>query len=299
VSFRAASTRKNAKSALIGYLFILPAVAFFVVFSLVPLVNAVSYSFYKWDGVGRKIYLGLGNYIAMAKEPLMGLSLFNNAAYTLGIILFGVFPGIFLAHLLTREARGRLFYRTVYFLPRIVSAVVYGAVWQWIYNPLTGLLKRAAEIIGSRSFDLAVLGNPRTAMLGIVIAGGWTYFGFCMVILLAAFQGVDRELQESAVLDGANGVQIFFDITLPAVMPVLTMLIIFTVIDSFKVFDLVLVMTSGGPADATSIMTFYIYKQAFKLNNFGYASAVSVVLALVILVFSVLYQNRQETRETR
>jgi raffinose/stachyose/melibiose transport system permease protein len=146
--------------------------------------------------------------------------------------------------------------------------------------------------------NFAMLGNINTVMLGIIITGGWTYFGFCMVIFLASFQGIDRSMEESAIIDGASKIKIFFSIIIPAIWPVINMVIIYTIIDSFKVFDLVLVMTNGGPDDATSIMAFYIYKQAFRMNQYGYGSAISTVLAVLMLAFTVIYQKKLSKGET-
>ena len=128
-------------------------------------------------------------------------------------------------------------------------------------------------------------------MLGITITGGWTYFGFCMVIFLAAFMSVDAALNESAVLDGATRAQIFFRVTLPQIRPVLDTVLVYTVIDSFKVYDLVLVMTAGGPNDATQIMTYYIYKQAFTFNQYGYGAAAAIILGIVMILFTILYNR--------
>ena len=147
------------------------------------------------------------------------------------------------------------------------------------------------NMFGGNGSDIAITGNVKTAMLGITITGGWTYFGFCMVIFIASFMGTDMELEEAATLDGANKWQLFYSVTLPQIKPVINIVLIYTVIDCFKVYDLVLVMTSGGPNDATQIMTYYIYKQAFTFNKFGYGSAAAILLGLFMIIFTVVYNK--------
>ena len=276
---------------IMGYLLIIPAVVFFLIFFGYSLVQAVRYSTLDWDGVLPPMQIGMQNYQELMRDPVFWKALVNNLAYTLGILVFGVLPGLFLAYILSRPGiRGRTLFRSVYFFPRIISAVVYGAVWKWIYDPRSGLITKFLEAIGSKA-SIAVTGNVKTAMLGITITGGWTYFGFCMVIFIAAFMGVDLELEDAARLDGASNVQIFRYVTLPQIRPVINMVLIYTVIDCFKVYDLVLVMTAGGPNDATQIMTYYIYKQAFAFNRFGYGSAASIMLAVMMILFTVLYNK--------
>mgnify|MGYP001371611933 CR=1 FL=1 len=288
--------RYNKKQVIAGYLMILPALALFAVFFVYCLVQAFHYSLLDWNGVGSSVFVGLSNYRELFTNDVFWLSFGNNWYYALGIIVFGVFPGMLLAYLLSGPSvRGRAIFRSVYFLPRIISAVVYGMVWVWIYDPRRGLLKKIIDLFGGQS--IAMLGDIHTAMLGITITGGWTYFGFCMVIFLAAFMGRDQLLQESALIDGATRLQIFWKIDLPQIKPVINMLIIYTIIDSFKVYDLVLVMTGGGPNNATQIMTYYIYLQAFELNRYGYGSAVAIVLGVFMVIFTILYNYLAERED--
>lgn len=282
---------------IMGYILILPALVLFFIFFVYSLVQAFHYSLLDWDGVGQKIYIGIQNYCELLKDPVFWKAFLNNIFYTAGLFIFGVLTGLLLAYLLSRpKVIGRTFFRSVYFFPRIISAVVYGAVWKWIYDPRTGLLTKIIDFFGGNGSDFAMLGDIKTAMLGIAITGGWTYFGFCMVIFIAAFMGTDEALEEAAILDGANRFQLFFRVIIPQIKPVMNMVMIYTVIDCFKVYDLVLVMTSGGPDDATQIMTYYIYKQAFSFNRFGYGSAASILLGIFMIFFTVVY-NRMAGKE--
>lgn len=282
---------------IMGYVLLIPALIFFAVFFGYSLIQAVHYSALDWNGVTQSTYVGIQNYIELFKDPVFWKAFINNVFYTFGIMAFGVLPGLILAYILSRPGmKGRTMFRSVYFFPRIISAVVYGAVWKWIYDPRNGLITEVVNFFGGNGSEIALTGNVKTAMLSITITGGWTYFGFCMVIFIAAFMGVDTELEEAAKLDGANNWQLFSRVTLPQIRPVINMVIVYTVIDCFKVYDLVLVMTDGGPNDATQIMTYYIYKQAFTYNRFGYGSAAAILLGIFMILFTVLY-NRTAGKE--
>ena len=283
---------------IMGYVLILPALIFFAVFFAYSLIQAVRYSTLDWDGVMQPVYVGLQNYLELFSDASFWKAFINNIFYTFGMLAFGVLPGLVLAYILSRpNIKGRTLFRSVYFFPRIVSAVVYGAVWKWIYDPRNGLITMIVDMLGGNGSDIAITGNVKTAMLGITITGGWTYFGFCMVIFIAAFMGTDMELEEAARLDGAGKWQLFYHVTIPQIKPVINMMLVYTVIDSFKVYDLVLVMTSGGPNDATQIMTYYIYKQAFNFNKFGYGSAAAILLGLFMMFFTVIYNRAQGKEE--
>jgi len=283
---------------IMGYLLILPAMILFCMFFAYSLAQSVQYSMLDWDGVTEPTFIGLKNYIALLQDKAFGQAFLNNWYYTLGIMVFGVLPGLILASILSLpDIRGRMIFRSIYFFPRIISAVVYGVVWKWIYDPRNGLLMKILDFFGYAGPSFSVLGDQKAAMLGIVITGGWTYFGFCMVIFLAALMGVDNSLKEAAVLDGADRFQSFFYVVLPQIMPVINMMIVYTVIDSFKVYDLVLVMTKGGPNEATQIMTYYIYKQAFQLDKFGYGSAAAILLGICMTIFVILYNRILEREE--
>jgi len=167
-------------------------------------------------------------------------------------------------------------------------------VWSWIYNPRFGLVDRFLRAVGLEKFAIGWLGDPQWAMWAVIVAGGWTYFGFCMVIFMAALQNTDPFLYDAALIDGANSFQIFAHVTIPQIQHVLTMVVVFTLIDSFKVFDIIYLMTSGGPGDKTQIMATYIYREAFRHNHYGYGAAVSILLTVFILAVSVIILRIRE-----
>lgn len=275
---------------------ILPTLALFSIFVLYPIVASFILSFYKWAGIGPREFVGFRNYIEAFRDSLVRLSFTNNAVYSIGIIIFGVFPGLVLAGLLARNIRGRLVFQTIYFIPRLLSMVIVSVVWGWIYNPNFGILNKLLRGIGLDRFAIGWLGHPDLALWAVIVAGGWTYFGFCMVIFLAALQNLDPSLEDAALIDGASSLQIFFKVILPQITHVVTMVLIYTVIDSFKVFDIIYVMTQGGPGERTQIMATYLYRESFRHNHFGYGATIAVLLTIFVLVVSVLFQRYRERR---
>ena len=282
------------RSSWIGLALVLPALVLYGIFVLYPIFDSFVVSFYKWIGVGPMKFIGLKNYVDAFKDPVVGTSFLNNVQYTLGIIVFAVLPGLVLAVMLASGVPGRLTFQTVFFIPRLMSQVIVAILWNWMYNPIFGLVNKVLRGMGLGELAMGWLGDPHFALPALTVAGAWTYIGFCIVIFLAALQNTDPSLEEAATIDGANRVQVFFRILLPQLRPIVAMVVIYTVIDSFKVFDLVFILTSGGPGNATEIMATYIYKQAFSFNHFGYGSAITVLLTLFVLVVSIFYQRAQE-----
>ncbi|MGD0726451.1 MAG: sugar ABC transporter permease [Spirochaetia bacterium] len=281
-------------SPFVGFVFVLPAFTLFCVFGIWPIIRSFVLSLHEWPGIGAETWKGLTNYAKAFTDPIVRLSFFNNAVYSIGIILVGVVPGLILSILLVSTMKGRLIFQTIFFFPRLVSQVIVAVVWSWIYNPRFGLVDRFLRAVGLEKFAIGWLGDPQWAMWAVIVAGGWTYFGFCMVIFMAALQNTDPFLYDAALIDGANSFQIFAHVTIPQIQHVLTMVVVFTLIDSFKVFDIIYLMTSGGPGDKTQIMATYIYREAFRHNHYGYGAAVSILLTVFILAVSVIILRIRE-----
>jgi multiple sugar transport system permease protein/raffinose/stachyose/melibiose transport system permease protein len=180
-------------------------------------------------------------------------------------------------------------------MPNIVSWVAVGIVWTWIYNPEYGILERflaAVHFPGANQIDF--LGDPKLVIWSLVLAGSWWAFGFNMTVFLAAIQGIDNDYLEVAILEGANGFQTFFMVILPAIKGTVTLLVLNSLIGSFKVFDIVYIMTKGGPYHSSEVVSTYMYIRAFQLNEYGYGAALGVVLAAVIAVCSLFYLRIME-----
>lgn len=268
---------------------VIPALIFYAVFSIYPIIGGIALSFYRWDGAGPKVSAGFGNYLFAFRDRIVAKAFWNNTLYTLGILLGGVFIGLLLAVSLTRNFRGRNVYKTTFFVPRILTQVVVAMVWSWIFNPFFGPLQFIGKVLRIPLFTKGWLGNPQLALPALIFAGSWTYFGFCMVIFLAGLANIDLTLFDAAKIDGANNWQIFFSITIPQLRPIITMVVLYTIIDSFKVFDLVYLLTKGGPGNATQIVSTYVYQKAFSEAQVGYGASIAVILTVFLVVLSAGY----------
>jgi ABC-type sugar transport system permease subunit len=276
---------------------ILPTMLLYFVFTLYPLASSIGLSLHKWDGIGPKVFVGLDNYIQAFKDPMMWLSLKNNLQYCLGLIAFGVVPGLVLASLLAGDIKARLAFQTVFFFPRLLSMVIVSVIWGWIYNPMWGIVNRILRFVGFTNVSIGWLGHVDFAIWAVAVAGGWTYFGFCMVIFIAALRSTDPSLYDAAEIDGANGAQRFFFVTLPQISSVMTMVLIITMIDAFQIFDIIYLMTGGGPGRKTEIMSTYLYTESFRHDKFGYGATLATLLTATVLVISVIFQRYRERNE--
>lgn len=275
--------------------FILPSLLLYGLFVLWPFFNTFYYSLTDWDGAQPiKNFVGLANYRGMFNDPLMWLSLRHNLIWIALGTLTPVFIGLVLANIVWSGVRGRLFFRTVFFMPVVLASVVVGIIWHWIYHPLFGPVNVVLRTIGLDDVARGWLGDYDWALYALLLAGLWAYFGFCFVILLAALQGIDMELHDAAMIDGAGPVTRFRHVTIPQLAPILTMLTAFTLIGGFNVFDIIFVTTRGGPANATDVLATYTYRQAFTLNKAGYGATLTMVITVLSLVASYAFITLRE-----
>jgi ABC-type sugar transport system permease subunit len=278
-----------------SYLFIAPALVLYAIFVLYPFVNTIYYSMTDWDGAQPvKQFIGFANYQRLVQDRLMWLSLKHNAIWIALGTLTPVAIGLVLATLVWSGVRGRIVFRTVFFMPVVLASVVVGMIWSWIYHPIFGPINVTLRAIGLENLARGWLGDLTWALYALLLAGLWAYFGFCFVILLAALQNIDMELHDAAKIDGANATQRFFNVTIPQLSPVLTMLLAYTLIGGFNVFDIVYIMTRGGPANATEVLATYTYAMAFKQNQVGYGAALTMVITVLSLIASYLFITQRE-----
>jgi raffinose/stachyose/melibiose transport system permease protein len=280
---RAPRTRLQARQRA-GFWFVLPALVVYLIFFGLPFAATIWLSFTDWSGVGLPHFTGPANYIRLAQDQAMWAALGNNMIWVVIGTATPIFIGIILAVMLWSNARGSMVYRTVYFLPVVLSPVVIGIIWSWIYNPLFGLLNTGLRTVGLGSWAIGWLGESETALYAVLVTAIWSYLGFCIVVLFAGLQKVDPELVAAARVDGANSQQRFRHVIVPQIRPVLTMVIVYTVIGGFNVFDVVWVMTQGGPNNATEVIATYTYEVAFRANNYGYGATLSMVMSIVALL---------------
>lgn len=282
-----------------GYLFILPALIVYAIFFIYPFFGSIYLSLTDWNGVNpQKIFVGIDNYVQMINDSLMWKSLYHNIIWVIIGTLAPIIIGLILAVLLwSKNTKGRNLFRTIYFMPVVLSPVVVGIIWGWVYNPIYGMLNRALDIIGLGNLSRGWLGDPDLALFMVLIAAIWSYFGFCLVIFLAGLQSVEMELFDAAKIDGANSWQQFINVTVPQLSHVLTMIIAYTMIGGFNIFDIVFIMTEGGPANSTELIATYTYKQSFQLNSVGYGAALSMAMTFLSLVASVIFLKLREKGE--
>jgi raffinose/stachyose/melibiose transport system permease protein len=284
------------RQTFVGWLFVVPALAFYAVFVLQPLALTVQYSLYRWDGFGPATWVGLANYASVLSEPKLLETLFNAFRLVLFFSLIPVALGLVTASVIYRVATGRLgaVSRTVLFLPQVIPLVAAGIIWGRLLS-LSGLVNQGLAAIGLGDITRAWLGDFDTALPAVGIIGIWVLLGFCTVLLVTGMTKIDAGLYESARLDGAGWFQEFRAITIPSLRYEIGVCLTVTTIAALAAFDIVYVSTGGGPGNATAVPGIQIYILAFLERQVGLASALAVVL--VILVLIVILPIQRVTRE--
>jgi raffinose/stachyose/melibiose transport system permease protein len=290
--------RRPGESRVEGYLFILPALVVFGAFVLWPLAQGVWLSLWNWDGLGPATWAGLHNYIDIATDPeLRGAfvhSVFLLLFWTVAPIVLGLFLAVRLSD---PRIRGGRFVRSVLFLPQIVPVVAVGVVWRWVFAP-EGPLNSGLHAVGAGSLAVGWLGDYTWSLVAVGSVATWIVTGFCMVLFLVGIQHIPTELYDAARVDGATGRQEFRHVTLPGLRPELLVAVVVTTIAAFRSFDLVFVLTQGGPGNASAVPAWQVYRRAFFYGQLGSAAALGVTLAVLILVI-VMVLNRPRAEDER
>ena len=271
---------------LIPYLFILPNMVLFIAFMIVPIFMTGYYSLTKWNGIGPKEFIGLANYFKIFGNSVFQQSLNNTFVFTLAVVPLEMALGLLTAMLLNQPFKLRSFVRASLYLPCMISSVITGLAFMWLFDTNLGLLNYLLSFLGIDKIPWAE--SRQYALIMVIITYLWHYTGSKMIIYLAALQGIPAEYHEAATVDGANAFQRFIHITIPMLKGTNVFVMITSIIESFKAFDLIHTMTGGGPRNATSTLAMYIYNTAFGNNNFGRASAAGVILFLFLFVFTLL-----------
>jgi raffinose/stachyose/melibiose transport system permease protein len=269
----------RAHRRLLAWIFVSPLLLVNALVITGPGLASVFYSFTDWDGLSTPDFVGLANYAEMLGSSPVLDALGHNVLWTLFFLVVPMSMGLVGAFLLSRLRRGQAFFRVLYFVPYMLATVVAAAIWRQILDPETGI---SAVVPFLR--DVNFLGNPSLALGSVAFVNNWQWWGFLLVIFLAAMRTVDPSLYEAARLDGAGPVREFWHITLPAIRPTFIFLGLMTVIWSFLVFDYVYVLTQGGPAGSTDVLSTVLYREAFQNQRHGYASAVAMLLAAISAV---------------
>jgi raffinose/stachyose/melibiose transport system permease protein len=283
-----APPRRPARRSLKAYLYVAPAFLVFAAFLGAPVVQTVQYSFYDWDGMGRSTAAGLSNYVAVFTDDRLRDSFLHAGVLMLFYAAAPVLLALFLSALISRAhaMRSMSFFRTVLFLPQVIATVVIATIWVSIYSR-DGLLNQTLRLVGLDSLSRVWLGDHTFALVAIGVVGTWLNIGLCLVLFLSGIGNIAPELFEAARLDGAGRVREFVAITLPSLRGQIAVALTLTVVSALKTFDLVFITTRGGPGNATSVPAFEAYNRAFNTGQVGLASAIAVVLTVVIVVLTV------------
>ena len=281
---------KNKKGKLhrsvIPFLFICPVIVMNLIFFCLPFLQSLAMSFFEWPLLGEKTFVGLGNYQTLLADDQFRTSLLFTMKYTLFVTPALFLMAFILALLIDGKFKGVTLFRTIYFSPVVISMTSCSLIWLWIYNDLYGILNYILQKLHIIDEAILWMGSEKTSLPAIVFMITWKMAGFSMLIILAAFQSVDTEVYESAAIDGASKARQFFHITLPIIRPQVGLALIMSVIGSVLAFEQFLIMTKGGPAETTTTLVHYIYNTSFKYYNFGYGSAMTIVLLLIMLALS-------------
>jgi ABC-type sugar transport system permease subunit len=248
-----------------------------------------------WDGAKPvKEFVGADNFVRMLRDPLFWGAFWHTLVWVVLGTVVTLVLALALAMFVWNRPRGFLFFRTIYFMPQILPAVVVGFVWVWMYNPLFGIINRTLKSSGLGGLALNWLGDPNIALYAVLAASIWAHIGLIFVIFVAALQNVDSELLDAARIDGANAWQRFTYVVIPQLSNAITLVTVLLLVNGLQGFDHVWVMTRGGPNESTQLLATYAYQKAFMENQIGYGSALSVILALIALAVSVLTVNLRE-----
>ena len=269
------------------YLFLLPAIAFLGLTSFLPVLQAIYLSFTNYDFVSSPTFNGWQNYINLWRDRTFWKVLSNTLVYLSFVVPSLVILPLVLAILVNQKLRSIKFFRAVYYFPVIVSVVVAGIAWKWVYAE-NGILNYFLSIITFQSVKIPWLTDPRTAIFAIIAVVIWRGVGYYMVIYLAGLQAIPVDLYEAAAIDGSDGWQRHFDITIPLMQPYIILVSIISSISAMKIFEEVYIMSQGGPVNSTKTVVYYLYEKGFTSLEMGYASAIGVFLFLIIFTISIL-----------
>ena len=290
VDSTAVRRRRRKYGGLTAWLFALPALAVYLIFLVYPALSSLWFSFTDWDGLSPTYnVVGLENYANMSKDPVVIQAVINNIIWTVVTIVFPVVIGLALAMLLNGKVRGKPVLRLIFYTPAVLPLVAIASIWGWLYNPQYGAINSLLRLIGLGDLAQPWLGQDSTALAAVMVPAIWLRVGFPMLLYLAALQGISTDMYEAATVDGATKSQQFWHITMPSLRPAHYIVIALSLIDSFKVFDLIYATTYGGPGTATQVMGTWMYMNVFQYYHAGYGTAIAVVITLVAVAVGIPY----------
>ena len=288
---------KNNQLKLSPWIFLAPGIFMFSLYVIFPIFQSIGLSFYQWDGLGEKTYIGVENYIELLDDEYFFISLKNNVIW-LVLYILAIPAGLFAALFLNQTVRGIRIYKSLFFFPFVISQVVVGLVFSWFYDPSNGLLNVVLEGFGFN--PVAILAEEDYATYGIIAAGLWPQTAYCMILYLTGLNSVDPEQIEAGRIDNARGWRMLWYVILPQLKPATFIAVVVTIIGALRSFDLISVMTRGGPWGSTRVLAYFMYEKAFSEYGYrmGYAAAIAVILLAIMMVYiaTILYRLYQDEK---
>ncbi|MGA2976798.1 MAG: sugar ABC transporter permease [Spirochaetia bacterium] len=285
--------RKPLNETVQPYVYLFPLLLIYTVFIIYPAIRTFALSLYEIDGIAINApshFVGFGNFTRMFQSELFYHAFLHNIYWMLLSLVIPIGFGLVLAVILGhRHTRGRNLFRTIFFLPQVLTIVAVGLIWSWMYNPRYGPINIVLKAIGLKRLAIPWLGDYTAALFAIFISYAWAYYGFCMVIFLAGIQSIDETLYDAAKVDGANEYRQFISVTIPGLRNAFTTIVLVTLINSFKIFDLIRVITNGGPGDSTYVISFLLYSRVFYWDDVGFGASVAVANTAIIVIISTVY----------
>lgn len=277
--------KNNCKNSVCGLYFALPALIGTLIFIIIPILCSFGLSFCEWDLLNEIKFIGLENYKALIKEPYFTQILFNTIVFAVSVTVFAVIIPFIIADILNSKIKYAECFKTIYFIPFITPTVVVAIVWAWIFDPNLGLINSLLKT------DLKWLFDTNLAMPVLIFISVWKLIGYNVILFLTGFTTINQNLYEAAKIDGASYWQTFMNITLPLMKPTTYFVTLVTTISSFQVFDLIYVMTEGGPENSTDVIVYSIYKYAFEYFDIGKSCALAYILFVIIFTLAIVQRK--------
>jgi multiple sugar transport system permease protein len=286
---------KTAGERVVSYLFILPALALVVVLLLVPMLQNLYYSFFDWDGIAKPVFNGIANYAKLLVDRDFLISIRNTIIWVGFTLIFPVLGGLLVA-VFVDGIRFERFFKSIFFIPLTISFVATGLIWTYMFGKELGVLNNLFELLGLKLKPSWLTGVPLNTF-SMLIAWTWQQLGTNMVMFLMGLGTIPKEPIEASIIDGANRFETFLHVKVPMLRPITTVVITMAMVNSFKAFDIIYVMTRGGPYHSSETLAVTMFRETFTLFRMGYGSAISIFLSIVVIAVSALYIQRMAKKD--
>ncbi|MBA7676409.1 MAG: ABC transporter permease subunit [Calditrichaeota bacterium] len=284
--------RSSTRSKLAPYLFLAVPLIIYLIWVIGPMFYSFYLSLTRWDGLSKPVFWGFKNYRRLFHDPVFFISLKNNLKWVVSFITIPVVCGLLLAMALNRAIPGEKFFKASFYSPMVLSLVVCGLIWSWMYHPASGLINSVLRLLGLESLTRGWLSDNRLVLWAIITVAIWRQVGYVMVLYLAGLKSVDPSLVDASRVDGANSWQTFWRVIFPQLAPITVIVLVISIIDSLRAFDLVSIMTRGGPYNSSSVLANFMYIESFNNYKMGYGASISVIQFLISLGFIFIYLQR-------